>query len=69
MKYVITENQSSEVFLKLIKKFNIKFNILYWNDNGYDSITGTVFLYKDGEILGHRHGYEFFLSTILDLID
>ena len=62
MKYVITENQSSKVFLKLIKKFNIKFNISYWNDDGYDSITGTVFLYRDGRIFGHRHGYEFFFK-------
>jgi hypothetical protein len=62
MKYVITENQSSEVFLKLIKKLNMKFDIVYWSDNGRDRITGTVYLYKDGEILGYRHGYEFFFK-------
>ena len=62
MKYVITENQSSEVFLKLIKKLNIKFDIVYWSDNGRDRITGTVYLYKDGEILGYKHGYEFFFK-------
>jgi hypothetical protein len=62
MKYVITENQSSEVFLNLLKKLNIKFDIVYWSDNGRDRITGTVYLYKDGEILGYRHGYEFFFN-------
>jgi hypothetical protein len=62
MKYVITENQSSEVFLNLLKKLNIKFDIVYWSDNGRDRITGTVYLYKDGEILGNRHGYEFFFN-------
>ena len=59
MKYLITESQSTELFLNLLKKLNIKFDIVYWNDNGRDIITATVFLYKDGEILGYRHGYEF----------
>ena len=62
MKYVITENQSSEVFLNLLKKLNIKFDIVYWSDNGRDRITGTVYLYKDGEILGYKHGYEFYFN-------
>jgi hypothetical protein len=62
MKYVITENQSSELLLNLLKKLNIKFDIVYWSDNGRDRITGTVYLYKDGEILGYRHGYEFFFK-------
>ena len=30
------------------------------NDNGRDSITGTVFLYKDDQVIGNRWGYEFF---------
>ena len=62
MKYVITENQSSELLLNLLKKLNIKFDIVYWSDNGRDRITSTVYLYKDGEILGYRHGYEFFFN-------
>ena len=57
MKYVITENQSSELFSKLLKKFNITFDISYLRDNGYDSITAMVFLYKNGEPLGYRNGY------------
>ena len=32
---------------------------MYWSDNGRDSVTATVYLYKDGEILGYKHGYEF----------
>ena len=62
MKYIITESQSDELFLNLLKKHNIKFDIIYWNDNGQNSITGTVYLYKDGEVLGYRHGYEFFFK-------
>ena len=62
MRYIITESQSDELFSKLLKRNNITYNILYWNDNGYDSITGTVYLYKDGEILGYKHGYEFFFN-------
>jgi hypothetical protein len=62
MKIILTENQSTELLSNLIKKLNIKFDIFYWNDNGRDSITGTVYLYKDGEILGYRHGYEFYFK-------
>jgi hypothetical protein len=59
MKYLITESQSDNIVSKIIDDFNIKFDIMYWSDNGRDRITGTVYLYKDGEILGYRHGYEF----------
>jgi hypothetical protein len=62
MKYLITENQSDNIFSKIIDDFNIKFDIMYWNDNGRDSITATVYLYKDGEILGYKHGYEFYFN-------
>ena len=62
MRYIITESQSDDLFSKLLKRHNITYNILYRNDNGYDSITATVYLYKDGEILGYRHGYEFFFK-------
>jgi hypothetical protein len=62
MKYLITENQSDNIVSKIIDDFNIKFDIVYWNDNGRDIITATVYLYKDGEILGYKHGYEFFFK-------
>lgn len=62
MRYIITEIQSDDLFLNLLKKKDIKYNIVYWNDNGYDSITATVYLYKDGEVLGYKHGYEFFFK-------
>ena len=62
MKYLITESQSDNVVSKIIDDFDIKFDIMYWNDNGRDSITATVYLYKDGEILGYKHGYEFFFK-------
>ena len=60
MKYVITENQTFEFFPKLLKKQNIKFDIIYLSDNGFDSITGTLYLYKDGSPFGYIRGYEFF---------
>jgi hypothetical protein len=59
MKYLITESQSDNIVSKIIDDFDIKFDIMYWCDNGRDSVTATVYLYKDGEILGHKHGYEF----------
>ena len=62
MKYIITESQSDDLFLKLLEKNNIEYDIVYLNDNGYDSITATVYLYKDGEVLGYKHGYEFFFK-------
>lgn len=62
MKYIITESQIDDTITKLLKKMEIKLDILYWQDNGYDSITGTVYLYKDKEILGYRHGYEFYFK-------
>lgn len=62
MRYIITESQSDDLFSNLLKKHNITYNILYLSDNGYDSITATVYLYKDGEVLGYRHGHEFFFK-------
>lgn len=59
MKYIITENQSTEFISNILKKLNIKFHIMYLYDNTYDSITATIYLYKDGEVLGYRLGYEF----------
>ena len=60
MKILITENQSETVMSKLMEKFKITKTLLYWQDNGKDSITGTVYLYKNDEVLGYRHGYEFY---------
>ena len=62
MRYIITESQSDDFFSKLLKRHNITYNILYLSDNGYNSITATVYPYKDGEILGYKHGYEFFFK-------
>ena len=62
MRYIITEIQSDDLFSNLLKQYNITYNILYLHDNGYDSITATVYLYKDGEVFGYRHGYEFFFN-------
>jgi hypothetical protein len=60
MKYKITPEQSKLMMDDILKRKNIKVDIMYWNDNGRDSITGTVYLYKDDQILGYKHGYEFF---------
>ena len=59
MKYKITPEQSKLMMDDILKRKNIKVDIMYWNDNGRDSITGTVYLYKDDQILGYKHGYEF----------
>ena len=41
----------------------IKVDIMYWKHSNHDnSITATVYLYKDGEIMGYRQGYEFFFD-------
>jgi hypothetical protein len=60
MKILITENQFYDVIDKYFKKRNIIYDILYFNDNGWDQITGTVYPYDgDGKIIGKRHGYDF----------
>jgi hypothetical protein len=60
MKIIITESQFNDSMSNLLKKLNITVDIIYLNDNGRDSITATVYLYKNYEILGSRHGHEFF---------
>ena len=55
----MTPEQAKLMMDDILKRKNIKVDIVYWNDNGRDSITGTVYLYKDGQILGYKHGYEF----------
>lgn len=62
MKYIMTPDQVKRMMEDILKKKNIRVDIMYWNDNGRDSITATVYLYKDNEILGYRHGYEFFFN-------
>ena len=62
MKYKITPEQVKLMMDDILKRKNIKFQIIYWNDNGRDSITGTVFLYKDDQVIGNRWGYEFFFD-------
>lgn len=47
----------------ILKKTNIKVDIFYLSHSNHDNtITATVYLYKDGEVLGYRHGYEFFFK-------
>ena len=60
MKIILNESQRDNAIKVILNRRGINTKILYWQDNGYDSITGTVYLYKDGEVLGHKHGYEFF---------
>ena len=62
MRYLITENQSSNLVQTIIEKSDIKYNISYLSDNGYDSITAIVYLYKDGKVLGNNNGYQFFFN-------
>jgi hypothetical protein len=59
MKLLITENQSEGVMSRILKKFNIEVVLLYWQDDGMNLITGTVYLYKNNEVLGNNHGYGF----------
>lgn len=62
MKILITESQSENIMSKLLEKLKIKTDLLYWGDDGRNSLSGTVYLYKDGKILGNRSGYEFFFK-------
>lgn len=59
MKYIITESKYYNFIDKLLKEEGIKVNYQYFN-HGWDSLTGTVRLYKNGEVLGRRDGYDFF---------
>lgn len=44
----------------LLDKMDVKVDIMYWNHSTHDnSITATVYLYKDDQVLGNRQGYEF----------
>lgn len=62
MRYLITENQSSNLVQTIIEKSDIKYNISYLSDNGYDNISAIVYLYKDGKVLGNNDGYRFFFN-------
>jgi hypothetical protein len=55
----LTENQSSNFVQSILKKFNITYDILYWDDNFRDNITAIVYLYKDLEVIGNVRGYKF----------
>ena len=59
MKVKLNESKFNSVFSDWLKKHGITIDILYWRDNCVDSITGTVYLYKQKEILGYKHGYGF----------
>ena len=59
MKYIITESKYYNFIDKLLKQEGIKVNYQYFSHNNYN-LTGTVRLYKDGEVLGYRDGYDFY---------
>jgi hypothetical protein len=58
MKIILTENRFNDVLTNLIKKRGIRVEYMYFSHN-MNRLTGTVYLYKNGEILGYRHGYDF----------
>jgi hypothetical protein len=58
MKYTITESKYNNFIDNLLKNKEIKVDYQYFN-HSRNSLTGTVRLYKNGEILGYRHGYDF----------
>ena len=59
MKYIITESKYNDFLDRIIKKEKIEVDYLYLSHNFYN-LTGTVYLYKNGEILGYGPGYDFF---------
>lgn len=65
MKFIITESNLKSAIDKFLKLSNIKdhyyfFRTGYDNQKGCKYVRGTVYLYKNGEVFGARHGYEFF---------
>ena len=63
MKYIMTPDQVKRMMEDILKKKNIRVDIMYWIHSNYDnSITATVYLYKDNEIMGYRRGYNFFFN-------
>lgn len=65
MKYIITEStlkSSIDKFLKLqdVEVKYLFFQVGYDNQKGCKYVQGTVYLYKNGNIFGAKHGYEFF---------
>lgn len=59
MKYIITESKYNNFIDNLLKKEGIEVNYQYFSHNP-TNLTGTVRLYKDGNVLGFGHGYDFF---------
>lgn len=60
MKYKITPEQVKLMMDDILKRKNIKVDIMYWTHSLHtNSIQATVYLYKDGQVFGGRHGYEF----------
>ena len=58
MKIILTESKFNDTLTKLLKSQDIRVSYLYFNHNKYE-LKGTVYLYKNGVILGYRHGYDF----------
>ena len=60
MIYKISEDQIERVMKSLFDTMGIKVDIMYWQHSLHtNSIEATVYLYKDGQVFGGRHGYEF----------
>ena len=63
MKYLMTPDQVKRMMEDILKKKNIRVDIMYWTHSNHDnSIIATVYLYKDNEIMGYRRGYNFFFN-------
>jgi hypothetical protein len=59
----MTPDQVKRMMEDILKKKNIRVDIMYWIHSNHDnSITATVYLYKDNEIMGYRRGYNFFFN-------
>lgn len=59
MKYIITESKYKNFIDRLLNEEGVKVDYQYLQHN-YNGLTGTVYLYKNGEVLGYRRGYDFF---------
>jgi hypothetical protein len=59
VKRILNETKLHNVYDNILNKMGIKVNYQYFSHNNYN-LTGTVRLYKDGEVLGRRDGYDFY---------
>lgn len=60
MKYKITPEQVKLMMDDILKRKNIKVDIMYRSHSLHtNDITATVYLYKDDQVFGYRFGYDF----------